>query len=153
MGISFSFVASSSPTLSTSNTFESIKDYAHSLLKLLPEHGETQDSGLHSLYPDKPGPPISSRSGDSDQEANDVSMMNGNANPHEMGKKCQNGKRVPKRSRSRRAEDLRWTELEREKVAEGGLTGCREAVEILTRNPKKSKCGRGLTRQGLTRQH
>ena len=123
------------------------------MLKLLPEHAETQDSDLHSVYPDKQASPISSRSGDSDQEENDVSMMNGNGNARELGGKRQNGRQVPKRSRSRRAEDLRWTELEREKVAEGGLTGCREAVEILTRNPKKGKCDRGLTRRGLTGQH
>jgi len=34
-------------------------------------------------------------------------------------------------------EELRKVESERERVDEGGLTGCREAVEILTRNPKK----------------
>lgn len=32
-------------------------------------------------------------------------------------------------------EEMRKKETE----AEGGLTGCREAVEILTRNPKKGK--------------
>ena len=36
-----------------------------------------------------------------------------------------------------RPTELRRTESEREKEDEGGLTGCREAVEILTRNPKK----------------
>jgi len=35
------------------------------------------------------------------------------------------------------SDELRRVESEREKVDEGGLTGCREAVEILTRNPKK----------------
>ena len=35
------------------------------------------------------------------------------------------------------SEELRRVESEREKVDEGGLTGCREAVEILTRNPKQ----------------
>jgi len=37
-----------------------------------------------------------------------------------------------------RVDDVRWTDLEKE--AEGGLAGCREAVEILTRNPKKGAC-------------
>ena len=35
------------------------------------------------------------------------------------------------------SDELRRVESERERVDEGGLTGCREAVEILTRNPKK----------------
>lgn len=34
-------------------------------------------------------------------------------------------------------EEGRRLERERERVEEGALTGCREAVEILTRNPKK----------------
>jgi hypothetical protein len=34
-------------------------------------------------------------------------------------------------------EEGRRLEREREKEEEGALTGCREAVEILTRNPKK----------------
>jgi hypothetical protein len=37
--------------------------------------------------------------------------------------------------RQDRPDDVRWTDLEKE--AEGMLAGCREAVEILTRNPKK----------------
>ncbi len=32
---------------------------------------------------------------------------------------------------------VKRAEEEREKETEGGLSGCREAVEILTRNPKK----------------
>ena len=35
------------------------------------------------------------------------------------------------------SEELKRVESERERADEGGLTGCREAVEILTRNPKK----------------
>jgi hypothetical protein len=31
-------------------------------------------------------------------------------------------------------------EMREEEQQEGALTGCREAVEVLTRNPKKSKC-------------
>jgi hypothetical protein len=32
------------------------------------------------------------------------------------------------------------SELERERQEEGSLTGCREAVELLTRNPRKGGC-------------
>jgi len=39
--------------------------------------------------------------------------------------------------RKREREEERLREREREREDEGGLTGCREAVEILTRNPKK----------------
>ncbi|PPQ70636.1 hypothetical protein CVT24_000679 [Panaeolus cyanescens] len=35
-------------------------------------------------------------------------------------------------------DEMRSRERERERVDEGGLTGCREAVELLTRNPKKA---------------
>jgi hypothetical protein len=37
---------------------------------------------------------------------------------------------------------LPWSDVDRlrEKEEEGALTGCREAVEILTRNPKKREC-------------
>ncbi len=155
MIIIFYVVASSSPVLSTSNTLESIKDYARSLLKLLPEHTvvspETQESDLHSLSSDKLGSPSSSRSGDSGQEENNVAMMNGNGNCHETVMRHQTGKQATKKARTIRVDDLRWTELENEKVAEGGLTGCREAVEILTRNPKKGTYDRGnLTQRGLT---
>lgn len=38
---------------------------------------------------------------------------------------------------ARAIEEVRRREKEREREDEGGLTGCREAVEILTRNPKK----------------
>ncbi|KAF9463167.1 Rgp1-domain-containing protein [Collybia nuda] len=41
-------------------------------------------------------------------------------------------------SRAWQDEDARRLEREREREEEGGLTGCREAVEILTRNPKKA---------------
>jgi len=42
-----------------------------------------------------------------------------------------------RRLTAHRPEDVCRIESEREKESEGGLTGCREAVEILTRNPKK----------------
>lgn len=43
---------------------------------------------------------------------------------------------------ARALEKLRRRE-EQEREEEGGLTGCREAVEILTRNQKKGKCPLG----------
>ena len=41
-------------------------------------------------------------------------------------------------------EEGRRLEREREREEEGALTGCREAVEILTRNPKKGGCSLGV---------
>ncbi|TFK71687.1 Rgp1-domain-containing protein [Pluteus cervinus] len=43
-----------------------------------------------------------------------------------------------KYEREKLEEEGRKREREREREEEGGLTGCREAVEILTRNPKKA---------------
>jgi len=42
-----------------------------------------------------------------------------------------------RRNERHKADELRRTENERERVEEGIQIGCREAVEILTRNPKK----------------
>jgi hypothetical protein len=80
---------------SASNTLESIKDYARSLLASLPDS--------------KNNPPSS--------VVHDVNKPNGHG---------------VELSRS-----VKRAEEEREKNTEGGLSGCREAVEILTRNPKK----------------
>jgi hypothetical protein len=94
----------SPPVASFSNNLESIKDYARSLLRSLPEKASLSV-----------GPPRH------DDETN-----------HTQGKK-QNGP-----THQDRLDDIRCTDLEKE--AEGGLAGCREAVEILTRNPKKGEC-------------
>lgn len=49
----------------------------------------------------------------------------------------QQGKNGSPWTGSCQAEDGKRLEREMERAEEGGLTGCREAVEILTRNPKK----------------
>ncbi|KAH9487327.1 RAB6A-GEF complex partner protein 2 [Psilocybe cubensis] len=96
--------ASSTPSSSAStNTRESIQEYARSLLASLPEPVPQEDGG--SSWSSTDG------------------VLDG------QGEKMIN---------TRRAEELRRTESERERVEEVNLTGCREAVEILTRNPKKA---------------
>lgn len=94
---SFRFIAIS-PT--ASNTIESIKEYARSLLVTFPDSKKVDEeeriyvNGFHGVEEGSFG----------------------------------NGMEVP-----RSATD----QMAKEKEAEGGLSGCREAVEILTRNPKK----------------
>jgi len=88
----FTFGKAISPA---SNTLESIKEYARSLLLSFPDN--------------KNNPPLS--------VMYDVDKPNGHG---------------VELSRS-----VKRAEEEREKNTEGGLSGCREAVEILTRNPKK----------------
>jgi len=93
-------------SLATSNTLESIREYARSLL---------------------------------DSVSNDGSPRVGSATTNGNGSVAHNGHAAmtQRRSTVHRPEDVRRIESEREKESEGGLTGCREAVEILTRNPKK----------------
>lgn len=52
-------------------------------------------------------------------------------------------------SRAWQDDDARRLEREREREEEGGLTGCREAVEILTRNPKKGRSCEGSSPRRL----
>ncbi|KAJ3483506.1 hypothetical protein NLJ89_g12057 [Agrocybe chaxingu] len=110
--------SSSSSSIPSSNTLESIRDYARSLLASLPDAREEQSKS----DPDSPSSPL----------ANDGAKANGENNGNT------NGNGNAKRRSILRPEEMRRTESEREKEAEGGLTGCREAVEILTRNPKKA---------------
>ncbi|PPQ84542.1 hypothetical protein CVT25_007612 [Psilocybe cyanescens] len=107
---------SSSTTASfpSTNTRESIQEYARSLLASLPD-------------------PVPQEDGDSSPSSADGPSIGTGGNEDGVGD-GQNGKR----RNMRRAEELRRTESERERVEEVNLTGCREAVEILTRNPKKA---------------
>ncbi|CAA7266333.1 unnamed protein product [Cyclocybe aegerita] len=110
--------SSSSPSLSSSNTLESIRDYARSLLASLADSSEGQSKS----DPESPSSPLTNDGAEANGRRNGNTNGNGNA----------------KRRSILRPEEMRRTESEREKEAEGGLTGCREAVEILTRNPKKA---------------
>ncbi|KAF9552700.1 Rgp1-domain-containing protein [Agrocybe pediades] len=98
----------SSNNLST-NTLESIQEYARSLLASLPEPVPSQNQ-LES--------PSSSSSSSAPSPS---SATNSDSN-----------------GRHHKADELRRTENERERVEEVIQIGCREAVEILTRNPKKA---------------
>ncbi|KAF9527145.1 Rgp1-domain-containing protein [Crepidotus variabilis] len=117
-----------SSTLGSSGTLESIRDYARSLLESFPESTFHNRGSISSPTLD---PDFISHPG-----------TNGTANGHLPNdhSKQMNGTLIPppKRMMSTRSEELRRIEMEREREAEGGLTGCREAVEILTRNPKKA---------------
>ena len=108
----------SSPVPS-SDGLDSIKEYAHSLLKSLPELG-TDGQEL-------PSP--------SDEPENSNSQRHGKGIlPTRNGR----GSHDPEENEPENRDlfdDVRWTDVEKE--ASGGLVGCREAVEILTRNPKK----------------
>ena len=99
--------------MSSSNTLDSIKDYARSLLRSLSEKVSLSDE-LGLLNPPR--------------HAGDDAVGNGKGSLSQGGK--QNGP-----THHDRLDDVRWTDLEKE--AEGGLAGCREAVEILTRKVKK----------------
>ncbi|KAF8972454.1 Rgp1-domain-containing protein [Flammula alnicola] len=121
----------SSPALPSANTLESIRDYARSLLASFPDpvqnEGETQSSeGGDSLLSPPEG--SSNGKGEAQNGAGHNGVGNGSVADHANGKQRY----------SLKAEELLRLESEREKVEEGGLTGCREAVEILTRNPKKA---------------
>ncbi|KDR68796.1 hypothetical protein GALMADRAFT_231119 [Galerina marginata CBS 339.88] len=123
----FSFSASTSPSFPSTNTLESIQEYARSLLASLPDPLPEDDAV-------QDGP---SSSEDAETSA---SSAEGPSNGHgtikaKNGAEVQNGKRS---AVHHRAAELRRTESERERVEEGSLAGCREAVEILTRNPKKA---------------
>lgn len=107
---------------STTNTLESIQDYAQSLLASLPDPVSEEEDGTSADIESSPS-------------SNDDSYHNGNRHQHgSNGAQTHNGKQ-----RNIRRDELRRKESERERVEEVSLTGCREAVEILTRNPKKGQ--------------
>lgn len=106
--------ASTPSSFTSTNTRESIQEYARSLLASLPD-------------------PVPQENGDSSPSSTESGPSFGTGNSEDGGTDGQAGKRI----NLRRAEELRRTESERERVEEVNLTGCREAVEILTRNPKK----------------
>jgi hypothetical protein len=135
--------ASSLPTIPSGNTLDSIRDYARSLLASLPEPIRDDDEVKRASGKAKMTLEGSSSS------ANDESMKNGVAS--HGGSKMSNGNGATtvdnddaSRWHPNGAEELKRVENDREKVDEGGLTGCREAVEILTRNPKKCKIDQNL---------
>jgi hypothetical protein len=125
---------------------DSIRDYARSLLASLPEPIRDDDEIKRSSGKAKMTavPLEGSSSG-----ARDESMKNGAAS-HDSGKMLNGngaatmGDGDASRWHLNGAEELKRMENDREKVDEGGLTGCREAVEILTRNPKKCKTDQNL---------
>ncbi len=103
---------------------DSIREYARSLLASLPADSEgALDNGLPT--------PTAFSSGDS-------LKVNGSTGPlAENGNGVVHVDADVEPLHLNRPTELRRIESEREKEDEGGLTGCREAVEILTRNPKK----------------
>lgn len=120
---------------------DSIRDYARSLLASLPEPIRDDDEVQRSSGK---GKMTASPLEGSSSSACDESMKNGVAG-HGSGK-IPNGNGAAimgngdaSHQHLNGAEELKRIENDREKVDEGGLTGCREAVEILTRNPKKCK--------------
>ncbi|KAF9475530.1 Rgp1-domain-containing protein [Pholiota conissans] len=136
--------SSSSPSISSEDTLESIRNYARSLLASLPDPVSdvevTNSKGKKVLSPleDKSSEPVNTKNGfekdssDKHQNGNGTAgISNGVASSHHL----------------RGVDELKRTESDTEKVDEGGLTGCREAVEILTRNPKK--CSYDVNKEGV----
>jgi len=129
---------SASPS-SPVNTLESVREYAQALLASfpVPKLSDKFGSGLSSSPP-LSEPPLSLPPAGVGSPPNGTHATTTTGVQDEMDK---NGKR--------RAiyppEELRRMESERERVDEGGLTGCREAVEILTRNPRKGSFMRVFT--------
>jgi len=130
-------IASSSSSLPSANTLESIREYAQTLLASLPPpvpksndktgSGPSSPSPLSPVSPESESPlSLSSAVGD---PLNGTLVMPTVVHKEVAGNGKQRAIHLP--------EELRKVESERERVDEGGLTGCRESVEILTRNPKK----------------
>ncbi|KJA20825.1 hypothetical protein HYPSUDRAFT_68151 [Hypholoma sublateritium FD-334 SS-4] len=127
--------SSSSGGIAPANTLDSIREYARSLLASLPaDNGDTSDKGLSTSTFSV----ISSKK--------DGTKMNSTGPPVENGNGAIYDADVEPFHLNRPA-DLRRAESEKEKEDEGGLTGCREAVEILTRNPKK--CSYDVNKDGI----
>jgi len=111
-------VTSPNPSLSTDDTIETLRSYAASLVATLPKakgksRADTMD--VHSLSCSVPS------SDDTDSPSAAGNVKNGEYKA------------------SAEREELWRIERDREPADEGGLTGCREAVELLTRNPKKGE--------------
>ncbi|KAF8168504.1 Rgp1-domain-containing protein [Crassisporium funariophilum] len=101
------------------NTLESLRSYASSLLATLPN----QTNGKGKRRADEELPPSPP---DSSEKAVPPRNANGNA------------KQKERLDGNTETEEAWKKEREREREDEGGLTGCREAVEIMTRIPKKA---------------
>ncbi|KAF8907707.1 Rgp1-domain-containing protein [Gymnopilus junonius] len=102
----------------STNTIESIRDYARSLLASLPDpEPDEEDKGKDETSTLASGSSSSSAGANARDSVKDKSGITAH-----LG----------------RTAELRRIESERERAEEGGLSGCREAVEILTRNPKKA---------------
>lgn len=93
-------------------TFGDLQDYAHRLLESFPDPGA---SGVRIKLPAEGVSPVRQDWGGSEGRGGAWEEV----------------------ERERAMEEVRRREREREREEEGGLTGCREAVEVLTRNPKK----------------
>ncbi|KIM39016.1 hypothetical protein M413DRAFT_447380 [Hebeloma cylindrosporum] len=117
---------SASPSLSSVDTLESIREYAQALLASLPPPvPKSSDTGSG------PSSPLSPADSESPLSLSPAAGIPQNGAHKDI---AGNGKQRALHP----LEELRRVESERERVDEGGLTGCREAVEILTRNPKKA---------------
>ena len=109
----FDSAASSTPSSSADDTLESLRSYGASLVATLPN-----------------------AKGKSRVDATDkVQSSDGTESPITDGT-VRNARRHGNRKGS---EDSSTVEQDRELADEGGLTGCREAVELLTRNQKKGE--------------
>ncbi|RDB27414.1 hypothetical protein Hypma_004304 [Hypsizygus marmoreus] len=97
-----------SPSSAIGGTFDDLQDYARRLLASFPEPGA---SGVRMKLPAESISPVPQQQHFGNGEAWEGSGL---------------------------SEESRRLEREMERSEEGGLTGCREAVEILTRNPKKA---------------
>ncbi|KAF8642873.1 hypothetical protein AX16_009379 [Volvariella volvacea WC 439] len=133
-----STTANGTPSRANMGTFEDLQDYAQRLLDAFPEPGA---SGVRIKLPAEAVPLSPSRS-----SMNGIGGggHHGEGGPNGIGNGGLNGVMKGGISpwdayeRERMEDDERRREREWEKEEEGGLTGCREAVEILTRNPKKA---------------
>lgn len=114
--VSYPFNSVHSPNLSSStdDTLESLRSYAASLAATLPGKSRADNADVNS------------------------SIQNCDTeNRDSPGAGC--SVRDGKQKTSAEREEIWRIEREREAADEGGLTGCREAVELLTRNQKKGE--------------
>lgn len=106
-------------------TYEDLQGYARRLLSSFPEPSSASERSNRIKIKQRSISPLPQQ----------LPSQNGNGNVHDGD--------ASRRPGSAKEEEGRRIERELEWEDEGGLTGCREAVEILTRNPKKGKCGGG----------
>ncbi|KAF8816608.1 Rgp1-domain-containing protein [Phlegmacium glaucopus] len=112
--LSIASVTSPKPSLLTDDTLESLRSYAASLVATLPKAKDNSRADT----------PLSHVQTSDDTDSPSANRTGGNA---------RNGKYKA----SAEPEKLWRIERDREPADAGGLTGCREAVELLTRNPRK----------------